>query len=74
MLKYESIAELVSEAEKQGIRISELILKDQAETLGVTELETFETMELEFQVMLNSVQAGQKKDQRSMSGLTGGEG
>ena len=74
MLKYESIAELVSEAEKQGIRISELVLKDQAETLGVTELETFETMELEFQVMLNSVQAGQKKDQRSMSGLTGGEG
>ena len=74
MLKYESIAELVSEAERQGIRISELVLKDQAETLGVTELETFETMELEFQVMLNSVQAGQKKDQRSMSGLTGGEG
>ncbi len=74
MLKYESIAELVSEAEKQGIRISELVLKDQAETMEITELETFEKMELDFQVMVNSVQAGQKKDQRSMSGLTGGEG
>ena len=74
MLKYESIAELVSEAEKQGIRISKLVLKDQAEAMETTELETFEKMELDFQVMVNSVQAGQQKDQRSMSGLTGGEG
>lgn len=74
MLKFESIAELVSEAEKQGIRISELVLKDQAEAMEVTELETFEKMELDFQVMVNSVRAGQQKDQRSMSGLTGGEG
>lgn len=74
MLKFESIAELVSEAEKQGIRISELVLKDQAEAMEITELETFEKMELDFQVMVNSVRAGQRKDQRSMSGLTGGEG
>ena len=45
MLKFESIAELVSEAEKQGIRISELVLKDQAEALEVTELETYEKMD-----------------------------
>ena len=74
MLKYESIAELVSEAEKQGIRISEMVMKDQAEAMETTELETFEKMELDFQVMVNSVQAGLQKDQRSMSGLTGGEG
>ena len=55
MLKFESIAELVSEAEKQGIRISELVLKDQAEAMEVTELETFEKMELDFQVMVNSI-------------------
>ena len=61
MLKFESIAELVSEAEKQGIRISELVLKDQAEAMEVTELETFEKMELDFQVMVNSVRAGQQK-------------
>ena len=74
MLKYESIEELVSEAEKQGIRISDLVLADQAETMEVTELEAYEKMELDFQVMVNSVRAGQQKDQRSMSGLTGGEG
>ena len=74
MLKYESIAELVSEAEKQGIRISEMVMKDQAEAMETTELETFEKMELDFQVMVNSVHAGLQKDQRSMSGLTGGEG
>ena len=51
MLKYESIAELVSEAEKQGIRISEMVMKDQAEAMETTELETFEKMELDFQVM-----------------------
>ena len=35
---------------------------------------TFEKMELDFQVMIQAVQAGQAPDQRSMSGLTGGEG
>ena len=74
MLKYESIEELVSEAEKQGIRISDLVLADQAETMEVTELEAYEKMELDFQVMVSSVRFGQQKDQRSMSGLTGGEG
>ena len=74
MLKYESIAELVSEAERQGVRISALVLKDQAEAMEASELETYEKMELDFQVMVSSVQAGQQKDQRSMSGLTGGEG
>ena len=74
MLKFESIAELVSEAEKQGIRISDLVLKDQAEAMEVSELEIYEKMELDFEVMKNSVQAGQQKNQRSMSGLTGGEG
>ena len=74
MLKYESVAELVSEAEKQGIRISELVLKDQAEAMDSTELEIYEKMEIDFQVMVQSVQTGQQKNQRSMSGLTGGEG
>ena len=74
MLKYESIRELVTEAEKQGVRISDLVLRDQAESMEVTELELYEKMEIDFQVMRDSVAAGQKRDQRSMSGLTGGEG
>ena len=74
MLKYESIQELVEEAGKQGVRISELVLRDQAVAMEATELELFEKMEIDFQVMRDAVKAGQKKEQRSMSGLTGGEG
>ena len=74
MLKYESIRELVTEAEKQGTRISELVLQDQAVAMETPPLEIYEKMEIDFQVMLGSVKAGQKQDQRSMSGLTGGEG
>ena len=74
MLKYESIGELVREAEKRGVKISELVLNDQAEAMEVSPLELYEKMELDFFVMKESVKAGQEKDQRSMSGLTGGEG
>ncbi len=74
MLSYESISGLVRAAEEQGRRISEIVLADQAEALETTELELFEKMELDFRVMVDSVKAGQKEDQRSMSGLTGGEG
>ncbi|MBR0512739.1 MAG: L-serine ammonia-lyase, iron-sulfur-dependent, subunit alpha [Clostridia bacterium] len=74
MLKYESIQELVDEAESRGVRISELVLQDQAAAMEKTELEAYEKMELDFQVMIQAVQAGQAPDQRSMSGLTGGEG
>ena len=74
MLKYESIGELVREAEKKGVKISELVLSDQAAAMEVTELELYEKMEIDFFVMADSVREGQKEDQRSMSGLTGGEG
>lgn len=74
MLKYESIGELVREAEKRGVKISELVLADQAEAMEATEIELYEKMEIDFFVMVSSVQTGGEKDQRSMSGLTGGEG
>ena len=74
MLKYESVSEITEAAEKQGIRISELVLADQAEAMEKTPLEVYEKMEIDFQVMKNSVQEGLRKDQKSMSGLTGGEG
>ena len=74
MLKYDSIAELVEAAEKQGVRISELAMADQAEAMEVSPLEIYEKMEISYMVMEEAVKAGQQKDQRSMSGLTGGEG
>ena len=74
MLKYESIGELVREAEKRKVKISELVLADQAEAMELSPMEVYEKMELEFFVMKESVKTGQEKDQKSMSGLTGGEG
>ena len=74
MLTYDSISELVQEAEKRGEKISELVLNDQAEAMELSPLELYEKMELDFYVMVESVKAGQDKNQKSMSGLTGGEG
>ena len=74
MLKYESLAELVNEATKQNIKISELVLADQAKSMEKSELELYEQMELNFSIMKDSVADGMRKDQRSTSGLTGGEG
>ena len=74
MLKYESVEELVQEAEKRGLKISEVVLADQVESMELSPLEVYEKMEIDFMVMKSSVEAGQKETQRSMSGLTGGEG
>ena len=74
MLKYESVSELVAEAEKRNIKISELVLEDQAKSMEKEPLELYEKMEISFQVMEDSIKEGMKKDQKSMSGLTGGEG
>ena len=74
MRKYQSIQELVSAAEERGLKISELVLLDQAEAMEQTPDEIYERMRRSFEVMRESVAEGQKKDQRSMSGLTGGEG
>ena len=74
MLKYESIHELVCAAEERGLKISELVLEDQAEAMEKTPDELYARMRKSFEVMCESVAAGQKKEQRSMSGLTGGEG
>lgn len=74
MLKYESIHELVCAAEERGLKISELVLQDQAEAMEKTPDELYARMRKSFEVMCESVAAGQKREQRSMSGLTGGEG
>jgi len=74
MLKYQSIQELVSAAEERGLKISELVLQDQAEAMEKPAEELYERMRKSFEVMRESVVTGQKKELRSMSGLTGGEG
>lgn len=74
MLRYESISELVAAAETRGLKISEVVLQDQAEAMEKDALELFEKMEIDLQVMIDSAKEGARKEQVSMSGLTGGEG
>lgn len=74
MLKYDSISRIVEIAENRNIKISELVLEDQAAVMEITTLELYEKMQLNFEIMRQSVAEGLKPDQKSMSGLTGGEG
>lgn len=74
MFKYDAIMELVMAAEAAKENISTLVLRDHAESMGMTELEVYEKMELDYMVMRGSVEEGLKKNLKSMSGLTGGEG
>lgn len=74
MLLYKSIEELVSAAEAANKKISALVLADQAEQMELSEDEVYRRMEESFDVMCEAVKKGQDKNQRSHSGLTGGEG
>ena len=74
MIKYSSIKELCDAAEAQGVKISELCLKDQAEQMQKPEEELYAIMEKNFDVMIESVGKGNDPKLRSTSGLTGGEG
>ena len=73
-MKYESIQELVDTAVNSNEKISAVVLRDQAAAMDESELALFEKMEIDFEVMKQSVISGGSKDLRSMSGLTGGEG
>ena len=73
LLKYDSIAELVIEAEKRGLKLSELVLKSQAQIAEKTEAEMFAQMARSLEVMKESVQEGMSREKRSASGLTGGD-
>ena len=74
MLKYENIADLVAAATKNGQKISQLVLADQAIQMEQTEEELYEKMAENFEVMCQAVVAGENPSLKSTSGLTGGEG
>ena len=74
LLHYNTIREIIDAATEAGVKISEFVLKEQAEALEQTEEEIYARMEKSFDVMCEATEKGQDKDLRSMSGLTGGEG
>ncbi len=74
VISYTSIEKLVQIASEKKQKISSIVLADQAYQMEKTENELLSQMEDDFKVMQDAVIAGQKKNQKSMSSLTGGEG
>ena len=74
MLKYDAIAELVKAAEKKKLKLSEVILADEAQQMEKKPEELYAQMAESFDVMCASVKTGMDKNLKSTSGLTGGEG
>ncbi len=74
MFAYKNTAEFVNAADAAGKKISELVLADQAAQMGESEEKLYRQMENSFDVMCAAVKTGMDKNQRSTSGLTGGEG
>lgn len=72
-LKYLSIAELVDQASAQGERISQIVLRDQAEQMDTEPQVLFRKMRENYHVMQESIQKGADPDIKSTSGLTGGD-
>ncbi len=71
-MKYESLAEIVKTAKNENSSISDIVMKDQAETRGESEEKIYEQMLLSLNVMKEASEEGIDKDKRSASGLTGG--
>ncbi len=72
-MKYDSIAELCRIAEEKNIKISELVLKDQAVLTEKKEEDLRRTMKTMLEVMRVSTKEGINAERRSISGLTGGD-
>ncbi|MDO5416570.1 MAG: L-serine ammonia-lyase, iron-sulfur-dependent, subunit alpha [Lachnospiraceae bacterium] len=71
-ISYDTVEELAELAEAHGQRISDIVLKEQAQAMERSEEEVYETMRQSFQVMRQSVKDGMNPDLRSASGLSGG--
>lgn len=74
MLNYQSVQELVDAANAAKCTIGELTLREQAEEMGQDEIMLLRQMDKNFTVMEEAIAFGQRQEQTSMSGLTGGEG
>jgi L-serine dehydratase len=73
IMKYNSISEICTKAEEMNVKISELVLKDQAALTEKSEEELKSTMRKMLEVMKESTREGLDPDKRSISGLSGGD-
>lgn len=73
MLRYNSIEELIDEAERTQKNISQLVLEDQVQELDRSMEEIYEEMERNAKVMEESIADALNPNIRSNSGLSGGD-
>lgn len=60
-MKYTSIKELINESEKSGLRISDLVKKDQAKELNLSIDDIYKRMKEAYEVMNKSIETGFKE-------------
>ena len=73
MLKYDSIQELIERAREKKVKISELVLADQARELECSIEELVEKMNENIRVMEEAISDSLKSPRKSATGLSGGD-
>ena len=61
-MKYTSIRELINKSEKENLRISELVKRDQAKELNLSIDEIYKRMKTAYEVMSKSIETGFKEN------------
>ena len=74
MLDYASVRALAREAQARGMSLGQVVLEDQSREMSKTQEEMLEMMDRQLSVMEQSAVQGGRRDIRSQSGLTGGDG
>ncbi|WP_338469408.1 L-serine ammonia-lyase, iron-sulfur-dependent, subunit alpha [Niallia sp. XMNu-256] len=69
---FRSVAELVSMAEQNNVKIAEIMIRQEIEVTGLTREEVIKKMDVNLTVMENAVERG-LKGVKSHTGLTGGD-
>lgn len=72
-LTYHSLLELINLSVKKNCKISDLVLRQQAEQMELSQQEVFNKMKENYEVMASCIQPGCAPDLKSTSGLTGGD-
>lgn len=72
-MKFRTVAELVEIAETEQLKISDVMLRMESETMNRSQEEIFTDMGRHLDVMEQAIQRGLTEDVRSHSGLTGGD-
>ncbi|GHV94257.1 L-serine dehydratase, iron-sulfur-dependent subunit alpha [Spirochaetia bacterium] len=74
MLEYHSMSLLAKTAEERNVKISDIVLEDQAEVMNQPAGTLYEEMKHNFEVMRQAAEKGASPSIHSASGLTGGDG